>query len=239
MNAWKERNFRLLFIGQATSALGNAFAPVALAFAVLGLTHSAADVGYVFAANSICLIMFLLIGGVIADRVATGTDNCRRYGPRFGPVASRHPAGDQPPTGSDDHAVRRGDGHGHRSVYPGGDRADAVAAAIRTPPAGKRTAANRERNRASLWACHGGSPGLVVTAGPGWAIIADSASFFVSVICLASIRIGDIPRPAPQHWVRDLRDGWTDFWHRRWFRTAVLGSSLFNLLYPRISSSVR
>ena len=64
----KERNFRRFFIGQSTSLLGDGMVGVALAFAVLDITGSPADLGYVLAARSIPLVAVLLIGGVIADR---------------------------------------------------------------------------------------------------------------------------------------------------------------------------
>src|SRR5689334_18454223 len=64
-----ERQFRLLYAGQAVSLLGDALAPLAIAFAVLDLTGSAADLGYVFAAQLIPLVAFILAGGVWADRL--------------------------------------------------------------------------------------------------------------------------------------------------------------------------
>jgi MFS family permease len=67
--ALREREFRLLFTGQIVSLLGDAITTVALAFAVLDLTGSATDLGYVFAAKTIPLIAFLLVGGVFADRL--------------------------------------------------------------------------------------------------------------------------------------------------------------------------
>ena len=42
---------------------------VALAFAVLDLTGSVTDLGLVFAAKTIPLVVFLLVGGVLADRL--------------------------------------------------------------------------------------------------------------------------------------------------------------------------
>src|SRR5437764_9169281 len=42
---------------------------VALAFAVLDVTGSVADLGFVFAARSLPLVVFLLAGGVFADRL--------------------------------------------------------------------------------------------------------------------------------------------------------------------------
>src|SRR5712691_8754955 len=64
-----ERSFRLLFLGRTTSIVGNAFANVALAFAVLELTGSKADLGYVLAARSLPQVVFLLVGGIWADRL--------------------------------------------------------------------------------------------------------------------------------------------------------------------------
>ena len=45
--------FRWFFAGRAASLLGNAMAPIALAFAVLDLTGKASDLGLVLAARSI------------------------------------------------------------------------------------------------------------------------------------------------------------------------------------------
>ncbi len=61
--------FRRLFLGRLVSFLGNAFAPIALAFAVLDLTGSAGDLGLVLAARSLPTIAFLLVSGVWADRL--------------------------------------------------------------------------------------------------------------------------------------------------------------------------
>jgi MFS family permease len=65
----RERSFRLLFLGRTTSFVGNAFATVALAFAVLDLTGSKADLGFVLAARSLPQVIFLLVGGIWADRL--------------------------------------------------------------------------------------------------------------------------------------------------------------------------
>ena len=49
--------------------LGNAMAPIALAFAVLDLTGSARDLGLVVGARSLTNVVLLLFGGVVADRL--------------------------------------------------------------------------------------------------------------------------------------------------------------------------
>src|SRR5437867_7290112 len=64
-----EREFRLLFVGRTISLFGSAFAPIALAFAVVKLTGSPTDLGIVLAAYMLAHIVFLLAGGVWADRL--------------------------------------------------------------------------------------------------------------------------------------------------------------------------
>jgi MFS family permease len=65
-----ESEFRKLFLGQATSVVGVMFTVVALPFAVLEIGGTATDIGIVEAANLVPLAVFLLIGGVWADRLA-------------------------------------------------------------------------------------------------------------------------------------------------------------------------
>jgi len=61
--------FRNLWLAQTTSVLGDRLVVVALALFVTDLTGSASDVGLVLAASTIPFVVFLLIGGVWADRV--------------------------------------------------------------------------------------------------------------------------------------------------------------------------
>jgi MFS family permease len=68
--ALRERRFRLLWLGQATSTLGDGLVPVALAFAVIEtLDGSPTDLGIVLAAQTLPLVAFVLAGGVWADRL--------------------------------------------------------------------------------------------------------------------------------------------------------------------------
>ena len=65
----RERNYRLLFAGQVTSVLGDEMTPVALSFAVLDRGGNARQVGLVLGSGAFTLVLFLLAGGVIADRL--------------------------------------------------------------------------------------------------------------------------------------------------------------------------
>ncbi|MCU1600247.1 MAG: transporter [Frankiales bacterium] len=62
--------FRLLFAGQALSAVGDRLFLVATPFAVLAIPGAdASDVGLVIGASALSLAVCVLIGGVVADRV--------------------------------------------------------------------------------------------------------------------------------------------------------------------------
>jgi len=62
-------SFRWLVAARTTAILGNAIAPLALAFAVVDLTGSPTDLDLVMAARSIANVAVLLVGGVMADRL--------------------------------------------------------------------------------------------------------------------------------------------------------------------------
>jgi MFS family permease len=64
----RERDFALLFGGTLISLLGDGIYLVALPFAVLGLSGSAATLSLVGVAWSFGMLGFLLVGGVLADR---------------------------------------------------------------------------------------------------------------------------------------------------------------------------
>ncbi len=63
------RDFRLLWAGQAISAIGDMIFPVAVAVFVLDAGGGAGDVGLVLAARFLALVLFALFGGVWADRL--------------------------------------------------------------------------------------------------------------------------------------------------------------------------
>src|SRR6478735_1496120 len=64
-----ERPFRLLWLGRASSAAGDALMPLAVAFAVLSVDSSATALGAVLAAFWISRVAFTLVGGVVSDRL--------------------------------------------------------------------------------------------------------------------------------------------------------------------------
>jgi MFS family permease len=69
----RERDFALFFWGQAVSLIGDGVFPIALAFAVLDLGGSPTDLGIVLVAGVLPQTVFVLIGGVWADRLPRRT----------------------------------------------------------------------------------------------------------------------------------------------------------------------
>ncbi|MGA2452622.1 MAG: MFS transporter [Solirubrobacteraceae bacterium] len=63
------RDFRMLWLAQSASVIGDNIVLVALALFVIERTGSATDLGLVLAAQALPLVTFLLIGGVWADRL--------------------------------------------------------------------------------------------------------------------------------------------------------------------------
>ncbi|GAA4606856.1 MFS transporter [Actinoallomurus liliacearum] len=226
----RERDFRRFFIGQSASLLGDGMVGVALAFAVLDLTGSPADLGYVLAARTIPMIAGLPAGGVLADRlprrwIMVAADLARFVGQ--GTMA----------------ALLVG---GHAAIWElaACQAVHGMSAALFSPastglvpaivPGEHLQQANALRGLALSIGRIGGpvlSGLLVATVGPGWAIAADAATFAISAIMLARLRL-PAHRPAPaQSFVRDLREGWTEFSSRTWVWTLVAAASLTNLLF--------
>lgn len=61
--------FRRYLAARCVDVVGNAIAPIALSFAILDLTGSAADLGLILAARSVPMVLLMLFGGVFADRL--------------------------------------------------------------------------------------------------------------------------------------------------------------------------
>ena len=62
------RNFRLLWIGEGISLLGDQFYMIALPWLVLSLTGDALAVGTVLAMAGVPRALFMLVGGALTDR---------------------------------------------------------------------------------------------------------------------------------------------------------------------------
>jgi MFS family permease len=230
----RQRDFRLVFGAFAVSVLGDRMVTIALAFAVLELGGSAPEVGIVLACRTLPLVATLLIGGVVADRVSRRSVMVTADLARLvtqGTLGVLLIAGD-PPIWS--LAVLSGlTGMATGFFNP---------ASTGLLPAVVAPEHLQQANGLRATAMSGGEivgPALagvlVASAGPGWALAIDGATFGVSAAFLANLRL---PRPvarAGTSFVHDLRAGWGAFRSRAWVWSLVVAASVGNLLWAAFS----
>ncbi len=222
--------FRWYFASRSLNTLGNTMAGVALAFAVLDLTGSASALGAVLAAHTIPMVVFLLFGGVLADRlprtlviqvsnVASGTTQAVVAALLITGVAelwmllvleavhglvsamSMPALGGMVPSLVPRHQLQRA--NALLSMARGG-------LAILGPTAGAL---------------------LVVSLGSGWALAFDAATWFLAAGLLLPVRI---PTRAPREstgTVAELREGWELFRSTTWLWVVVLSFSVLNAIH--------
>ena len=68
-SALRSRDFRLLWVSQSISVIGDGLVVVAVGLFVTRLTGNASDVGLILTAYVLPLVLLLLFGGVVADRL--------------------------------------------------------------------------------------------------------------------------------------------------------------------------
>jgi MFS family permease len=217
----REREFRLLFAGRTISLVGSAIAPVALAFAVLDLTGSKTDLGLILAAREIPLILFLLVGGIWADRLPR---NRVMVGANVFSALSQAAAASLLITGNAEvwHLATLAAVNGGASAFFFPASAGVIP---QTVPAPILQQANALLALAMNSAMIGGAAiaGFLVAAfGSGWAIAVDAGTYllgatFVALMRLPAIEPGENPR-----FLSDLAVGWREFRSRTWLWVIVL-----------------
>ncbi|WP_285558008.1 MFS transporter [Actinoplanes regularis] len=234
MSSWsvlRRPAFRLLIAGRAVDAFGNAFAPIALAFAVLDLTGSARDLGLVVGARTLLNVLFLLFGGVLADRLPK---NLLMVGSNVAAALTQVAVAALVLTGTATIPLLI-----MLSAVNGAVAAVAMPASAALVP---RTVAEPDRqqanaiNRLSVTsAAIIGAPlaGVVVAAlGPGWGIAVDAGTFVLSALCFALIRLPSQERPPARESVfTELRTGWSEFRSHTWLWVVVAGACVMNMAW--------
>jgi predicted MFS family arabinose efflux permease len=210
------RPYRLLLSAQTVSLLGSAIAPVALAFAVLGQPGgSATQLGLVLAARSLAQVVFLLAGGVLADRLPRlrlmAVSNLLACGAQGGIAAMFITHAAPLPAVV---ALSAGNGAAAALFLPA-----SKGVIPQLVPAGQLQPANAlmrlsRNSTAILGAAAGGI--LVAAIGPGWALALDAASFAAATVLIAGIRTVLAGRVVATTMVADLREGWQEFRQRAW-----------------------
>jgi MFS family permease len=230
LDVFRQREFRLLWAGQAVSGVGDGMMPVAASFAALEVSDSTAAVGIVLACFTVPLVGSVLVGGVVADRVSrravmVAADLVR--------VASQGATAALLITGSAELWTL-----GLLASVSGAATGFFTPAATGLLPRIVSPERLQHANALRATATSAGeivgplSAGLLVAAaGAGWAMAIDAGTFAVSAVCLMAMRVAGRAEREPSTFLADLRDGWTAFRSRTWVWTFVVYFAVANVFW--------
>jgi MFS family permease len=228
VDALEERDFRLYWIGQTTSGLGDSLVWVALAFAVLQVGGDASALGLVLAANALPRVVFLLVGGVWADRlprqlVMVGADVVR--GLVAGAMAVLFFTG----TAEVWHLVVGAALNGAASAFfvPA---ATGVMPQLVAGPRLQQANALLNLSQSVTWVIGPTLSGLIVaTGGPGWVFAIDGATFAISAVSLLALSLPKVIVAPRTSFASELAGGWREVTARSWLRAGLVVFALSNM----------
>lgn len=223
------RQFRFLFASRTISLLGSAFSYVALAFAVLEVSGSKADVGYVLASRAVSQIIFLLVGGIWADRLPRTTVMVVSNivsGVSQSVVALLLLTG----TAQVWHMMLLAGIGGISSAFFFPAAAGMVPQTVPKPLLQRANATLRLGVNATQ-ITGGALGGLVVAAtSPGVAVAVDAGSFLIAAVLTLMIRLPTNLRMPAKSLFEDLRVGWREVISRTWLWAIVLQCGVTNAI---------
>lgn len=226
-----DKPFRMLWLARSSSAVGTAFANVALVFAVLDSGGTALSLGLVLTAGTLTQLVLLLLGGVLADRlprrqlmlwadlvraVVQGTVAVLLLtsGARLWELALANVLL------SGATALFRPASTGIVAQVVRGDRLQEANALLTIS---ERTAAFAGPALSGL---------LVAVAGPGWSFVIDAVSFAVSALFLGAMPVltgtAAVARGA-RGLMTEFAEGWREVVSRKWYLYNLAGHALWNL----------
>jgi MFS family permease len=227
----EERQFRLLFAGQALSVIGDRITSVVLPFAVLSIGGSTTDVGIVAAAGFLPFIVLGLVGGVIADRIERrrimiASDLVR--------LTTQLTAGILLVSGSAEvwHLAAL------MAIFGAADSFFAPAMGGLMPQTIDQPHHLQPANALRSMSMSTGSiigpvlGGLLVAlAGEGTALIVDAGTFLVSVACLMALRPRIVERAeVSEPFIADLKGGWREVRTRTWVWSFLLAMVVYHAI---------
>jgi len=232
----RHRDVRIFVSARFVSLLGSSIAPIALVFAVLDVSDTAGAVGIVLAARSIPNVVFLLIGGVISDRL-----------PRHLVLVVANTVSGLTQALA---AVLVLSGHAQIWQLAVIEAVNGVAAAFVMPaltgilPSIVDRAELPQANAVSGFvrsiALIGGGAVAGVIVGftsPGIGLAVDAATFLLGAVLIARLTLPRIER-AGTSMLEDLRVGWSEFISRQWVWAIVVAFGLLNLIFTACYSTL-
>jgi MFS family permease len=232
---WQIRQFRRLFTARVISNIGNGMTPIALAFGVLSLKGAdAGSLSYVTTAQMVPLVLFLIVGGVAADRFGRSqlvgiTDIIGGVVVAISAIAflSHH--------ASIPLLCVNGFIFGVLNAlwYP----AFSGLMPLIVPEAQLQSANSLLGVGANLGFTLGASvAGIIVSsAGSGWAILCDALSFIVAGFLVFALHLPKgMDNDSTTERVpifQQLREGWFEFSSRRWIVIVVVCYAFYNMAF--------
>lgn len=228
--AMQDRNFRWFFLARAITMIAGSMSSIALAFAVLEIDNDARSLSFVLAAFTISNIVFVLFGGVIADRLPRALIIQACYVVdilSIGTIAALLFTG----TATIPLLIVLSivNGASTAFVLPA---MQGIIPQLTTPEHLQQANAMLSFVRSAVTI---GGPiiagVLVATAGPAWAMVVQAAGWVIAIPVLALVKL-----PPPSHaggttMFHDLRIGWREFWSRSWLWTIVLAFMIMNAIH--------
>ncbi|MFB0629484.1 MFS transporter [Streptomyces sp. AB3(2024)] len=223
---WAGRNYTLLTGAAVITNLGSHGALIAAAFAVLEAGGSGGDVGLVAAARTLPLVLFLLVGGALADRlprhrvmVAANALNCLSQAVFAVLVLAGDPQLWQMMlltalcgTGT---AFFNPAAEGMLLSSVSGEHSNRAFALFRMAMNGAGIGG----------AALGGA--MIAAIGPGWVLAVDAAAFALAGLLRAFLQVDHVAGRAPGGGLlADLREGWVEVRTRPWLWSIVLQFSV-------------
>ncbi|MEU6814287.1 MFS transporter [Streptomyces sp. NPDC046860] len=226
--SWAGRNYSLLTAAAVVTSLGANGSLIAAAFAVLDSGGDGGDVGLVAAARTLPLVVFLLVGGAVADRlprhrvmVAANALNCASQAAFALLVLTGEPRLWQMML------LTALGGTGQAFFSPAAE--GMLLSSVEGEHAGRAFALFRMATQGAALggAALGGA--LVAALGPGWVLALDAACFAVAGALRAFLDVSHIPaRESGGGMLADLREGWREFIGRPWLWGIVVQFSVVN-----------
>jgi MFS family permease len=221
----RDRNFALLFSARLVSMFGTAMAPLAIAFGVLELTGSAAQMGIVIASQTGAQVAVTLLGGAMADRSSRQHQMVRADILATCVQASM--------------AVLFLTGVANvlnlsilmalNGIAMGFHQPAETGLVPQVVPRHKLQAGNALLGAARSGALAMGAAAagvLVAFVGTGWAMAVDALTFAISGSLIYKLQPAEQTRGKVASLFQDLQEGWGEFVSHRWLWTIVLQFSL-------------
>ena len=231
-----DRRFAWYFTARTVSTAGSVMVPVALAFAVLHVDQSAGALAQVLGVRTLALVVFLLVGGVVADRFS-----------RIVVLQVSHVL-----TGLTQAVAATLIISGHATLTQltviegvnGAVSAFTMPAMMGVVPLVVERSRLQQANALLSFSRSGLSiigPAvaglLVVGVGPGWALAVDAITYAVAIVCLSRVglpRRSEEGRALRHSMVHELREGWSEFTRREWLWVIVLAFGLTNAIHTGV-----